>query len=451
LKLGKLFTSGAVLLTAGSLIASSCGSSSKTPAAAGTTAAPAAAATTAAPAAATTAAPAAATTAAPAAATTAAPAATTAAPSADPLGAKGPAPTGTPIKIGYVWSGVSASVDNSGDEVATQAMVKFLNEYQSGIAGHPISLSICATNSDTALAAKCGDQMIADNVAVVLFNVVGEIAPWATKVIEAKIPIFAYSSADASLMKGGDVFTMSNPIAGLASFPASVAKKNGFTSAVVSVINVPAAVGPAKALATPLFTAAGAKVNVLPIAPDAADHTSDVQAALKDNPQMWHIIGNPAYCSLDIKALRTAGYKGQITMISNCLDPAAVKALGKDLEGIQVSFASGEDPADPDFQQLQAIATKYTGGKLVPQGTPVGSYLVWEAFNRVMKKATSITPADIAATIKATDGTIAVPTVKGSFIKCDGKQVPGIAIACTGGFLVGTLDATGKISAFSTP
>lgn len=73
---------------------------------------------------------------------------------------------------------------------------------------------------------------------------IGEIGPWATKALEAKIPIFAYSSADASLLKGGDVFTMSNPIAGLAAFPASVAKKNGFKTAAVSVINVPAASGP---------------------------------------------------------------------------------------------------------------------------------------------------------------------------------------------------------------
>lgn len=57
-----------------------------------------------------------------------------------------------------------------------------------------------------------------------LFNVIGEIAPWSTKVLEAKIPIFPYSSADGSLLKGGDVFTMSNPIASLAAFPASIAK-----------------------------------------------------------------------------------------------------------------------------------------------------------------------------------------------------------------------------------
>ncbi len=364
---------------------------------------------------------------------------------------KAKAPSGAKLKVGYVWSGVSAAVDNSADEKSMRAMVKYINEFGGGIGGKPVDVTVCATNSDAALASKCGDQMIADKASIVLFNVIGEIAPWATKVLEAKIPIFAYASADASLLKGGDVFTMSNPIAGIASFPASIAKKNGFKTAAVSVINVPAASGPASALAPPLFGAVGAKAEIVPIAPDAPDHTADVQAALKNNPEMWHIIGNPAYCSLDIKALRTAGYKGKITMISNCLDPAAVKALGADLKGILVSFSSGEDPANADTVAFKAILKKYAPA-VVPQGTPVGTYLVWEAFRRIMSaQKGAVTSASMVAAIRATDGSIGVPTMTGSTIKCDGKQVPGITIACTGGFVVGELNESGVIASFSAP
>ena len=423
---------GVAVVLSAALVAAGCGSSKKAVAPA-TTAAPAV--TTA------------------AAATTAAPAATTAAPAttvaADPLGAK-TAAAGDPITIGYMWSGVSAAVDNSSDEQTAQAMVKFLNEYRGGIGGHPIKLEICA-GSDTATASACGDKMVAAKPAVVLFNVIGDVKAWATKVIEAKIPIFAYSSAEASLLAPGtDAFTMSNPLAGLGFFPAGLAKKLGAKKAVLSVINVPAAVGPANQLTKPLFTAVGTELTIVPIAPDAADHTSAVQEALQGNPEIWHIVGNPAYCSLDIKALRTAGFKGQISMISNCLDPAAVKALGADLKDIKVSFSSGEDPKDPDTIELGAILKKYSD-KTVPQGTAVGAYLVWTAFNRVMKGATDITSAGIVTRVRATDGTIPMPTVKGATIKCDGKQVPGIAIACTGSYLVGTLDDKGTVGAFSAP
>jgi branched-chain amino acid transport system substrate-binding protein len=434
---------GVAVVVSAALLAAGCGSSKKvaTPAtttAAATTATTVAAATTAAPA-----------TTVAAATTTAAAPATTAAP-ADPLGAK-TAAAGDPITIGYMWSGVSAAVDNSSDEQMAQATIKFLNDYRGGIAGHPIKLEICA-GSDTATASACGDKMVAAKPAAVLFNVIGDVKPWASKVIEAKIPIIAYSSADASLLAPGlDVFTMSNPIAGLAVFPAAEAKKLGAKKNALSVINVPAAVGPATALAKPMFAAAGLEVNIVATAPDAADHTSAVQEALKQNPETWHIVGNPAYCTLDIKALRTAGFKGQISMISNCLDPSAIKTLGADLKGIKVDYVAGEDPTNPDNIEMLALAKKYGDPKLVPQGTAVGAYLVWSAFNRIMKGATDITPAGIVTRMRATDGTIVVPTMKGSVIKCDGKQVPGIAIACTNGYLIGVLDDKGGVASYSAP
>jgi ABC-type branched-subunit amino acid transport system substrate-binding protein len=427
-----------MVLASASLLAAACGSSAKKADPATTTTA-GKTATTAAPATTTTAA--ATTTAAPKPATTPAP--------ADPLGTPTKA-TGEPILLGYSWSGVSAAVDNTPDEQTAQATVKYLNEYRGGIGGRPIKLSICA-GSDTATASACGDQFVADKVTAVLMNVQGDIKPWATKVIAAKIPIIAYSSADASLLAPGvDAFSLSNPVAGIAFFPAGVAKKLGAKKAAVSVINVPAAVGPVEKLAKAIYAAGGTELNVVAIAPDAADHTSAIQEALQGNPETFHIIGNPAYCTNTIKALKTAGYKGQITMISNCLDPAAIKTLGADLKGIQTSYASGEDPADPDTILLKAILKKYSE-KTAPQGTAVGGFLVWEGFARVMKGATDLTSTGIVTRMRATDGTIGVPTMKGSFIKCDGKQVPGVAIACVSGYLVGTLDDKGVPAAFSPP
>jgi hypothetical protein len=137
-------------------------------------------------------------------------------------------------------------------------------------------------------------------------------------------------------------------------------------------------------------------------------------------------------------------------MISNCLDPAAVKTLGSDLKGIMVSYSSGDDPKDPDTIEFAAILKKYNE-KVVPHGTPVGSYVVWTAFNRVMKGATDITPDGIVAKVRASNGTIPVPTVKGASIKCDGNQVPGIAIACTASYLIVTLDEKGAAGTFSAP
>jgi branched-chain amino acid transport system substrate-binding protein len=440
---------GVALLITAALVAAGCGSSKTaapaTTVAPATTAAPTA--TTAAPAA-TTAAPAA-TTAAPA-ATTAAPAATTAAP-ADPLG-KPNAAKGTPLKVGYIWSGVSAAIDNSEDLAAAQATAKWVNEYQGGVAGHPLELIPCATNEDPAIAAACGTQMVEAGVPAVLFNVNGQVGPWAKIVTAAKIPIIAFSTADPSVLAPGlDVFTLTNPIAGISSFPADLAKKAGYTKAAIIVIDVPGATGPVKAMAPPLFAAQGVPaVDLVAIAPGTADMSPQVQAELQKDPQGVHIIGNPAFCATAVKALRDASFKGTISMISNCLDPATIKALGTSLKGIVVSYAAGEKPDDPDYSAFKALAAKYSPDKkITPSGTPVGGFVVILGFSRMLAALKGdVTSASITTQIRA-NGPLPAPTLgAGKTFLCDGKQVPGISIACVKGIAYATLDDKGVAGDF---
>lgn len=396
---------------------------------------------------------AAATTAAPA-ATTAAPAATTKAPAttaaaADPLGTK-KAASGTPLKVGYMWSGVSPAVDNSSDLASAKAVVKWINEYGGGIAGRPLELVDCPTNSDTSVAAACGSTMTSGGFPIVLFNVVGEIEPWATPTIAAGIPILAYSSADMSILGSPDtVFTLSNPIAGIAQFPAVLAKQKSAKLSVVDVINVPAASGPAQGLAPPTFQALGAgAVDVVAISPTAADHSPDVQAELQKNPDVWHIIGNPAYCSLSIRALKDAGFKGAISGISNCIDAAALKQLGSSIEGTYISYSAGEDPKNADYQQYLAIVDKYEKS-ISPHGTPVGSYVVLEGFRRLMADYKGdFSPADVAKHIRG-HGPLPQPTMENTNFQCNSSGVPAIKIACTGAFAYTQLDAKGAPTTFT--
>ena len=395
--------------------------------------------------------------------TTSSGAATTAAPAtsaAGPLGAADPAdPAKSTLKVGYIWSGVSPAVDNSADEVAADAMVKWINEYGGGIAGHPVQMVKCATNSDNSLAAACGTTFIEAKVQAVVMNTVGEVAPWATPVIAAGIPIVAFGTADPSLLpaaSGGTapanaaVFVMSNPTASISAFAAAIAKQVGAKKSVIDVIDVPAATQPAKALGPAGFAAKDAgTVTVLPISPTAPDHGPAIQAALKGNPDLVHVIGNPAYCTLSFEALRQADFKGTITGISNCLDDASRKALGSGWKGIYLSYAAGEDPANPDYIQFKAILDKYAAKKIDPSGTPVGAYVVWEAFHRLMAKATApnLTSQVITDTIRAAKA-VPMPTIPGATLTCDGKAVPALPIACTAGFTSSQMDANGMPTTF---
>jgi branched-chain amino acid transport system substrate-binding protein len=359
------------------------------------------------------------------------------------------------VKLGYVWSGVSPAVDNSADELAADATVKWINEYGGGLAGHPVQIVKCPTNSDVSIAAACATTLIEAKVQAVLFNVVGEIAPWATPVEKAGIPIIGFSSADASLLPASSkgtaadnapIFILSNPTSGIAAFPAALAKDKGAKNSVIDVIDVPGATGPAQALGPALFKAAGAgNVTVVPISPTAPDHGPAIQAALKNSPDLWHIIGNPAYCTLSIKGLLDANYKGIISGIGNCIDAASRKALGDKWKGIVLSYAWGEDVANKDYIQFQAILDKFAAKKTEPHGTSVGAYVVWEGLHRFLAAnppSGDITSDAIIKSMRA-GSKIPMPTIDGPTYTCDGKAVPGVPIACTAGFTSATMGADG--------
>lgn len=374
----------------------------------------------------------------------------TEAPSDDPLGTPTPA-SGDPVRVGYVWAGVAPTIDNSADEIAADAITEWINEYGGGIGGRPLELVKCATNSDVSIAATCGSAMLEADVPAVLFNVVGEVEPWATPILAAGVPIVAYASVDAVLMTpDAPAFILSNPSAVVGLFPAAIAKEQGAKHSAILVIDVPGASGPALAAAPPTFEGMGAgTVNVVPISPTAPDHGPAVQVELQNNPEVVHIIGNPAFCSLSIRALKDAGYTGTITMISNCVDDALKEQLGSDLEGIYVSYGAGEDPSNADYQLFTQILDRYATTKVVPSGTPVGSWVTLEGFRRVMADFTGeFTPEAITAHIRGHEA-LPLPDNDAGVFKCDGQAVPGLAIACTSSFTYSVLDAEGNPTTFT--
>src|SRR5262245_57410610 len=76
------------------------------------------------------------------------------------LGPKAPA-SGTPVKVGFVFDGKSPSTDSTCQLQASQAIVKYLNDYQKGLGGHPIELVSCESGqNNTAGATDCANQLV---------------------------------------------------------------------------------------------------------------------------------------------------------------------------------------------------------------------------------------------------------------------------------------------------
>src|SRR5579862_9572225 len=58
--------------------------------------------------------------------------------------------TGTPVKVGLISDGKSATIDDTSEISAAQASASYINDYRGGVAGHPIDLVVCQTHQTPA-------------------------------------------------------------------------------------------------------------------------------------------------------------------------------------------------------------------------------------------------------------------------------------------------------------
>jgi branched-chain amino acid transport system substrate-binding protein len=376
-------------------------------------------------------------------------ASTTTATGGDPLGTPQKA-TGTPVKIGYISDGRSASIDNTDELLTAEATAKWANDYQNGLAGHPIDLQTCETKQDAALATDCANQMVQKQVAAVVFNVSGQSSSLGKPLQDANVPLIAWQAADIATDKDS-TFVLSNGLSSM-SQPAAVARDKKYTKAAIIVIDVPGASGPAKTLGVKALANAGVpNADVVAIAPGTADMGPQIQAALGKDPQLVHLIGDSAFCTTALQALQAASYSGTITAISQCISDATIKTVGDYLKGVLVGYNATIDPNDPDYKTFVAVVNKYAQnpGSISLTSNPVGAFAVVSNFVRAMAKASgTITQPSVITTIR---GAGALPLAMGAGLtfNCNGKAISILPAVCTSGFVQATLDAQGKPTDFT--
>ena len=289
-------------------------------------------------------------------------ASTTVAATADPLGPMNPA-TGTPVKIGMIDDGKGPGIDNSIDVPAAQATVKWLNERMNGFAGHPITLDVCVDNADPGKASDCANQLITDNVVAVAVNASTQASSLWTVLHQAHIPVMFYGVSSKLIL--GDpqtTFALGSPVAVLVSFPSGLAKAKGATTVTAVVIDVPAATDAYKSGVQGLYQQEGLKLDVVAVAPGTADMTPQMQKVVSTNPTgIVTVVGNDAFCIAAFDGLRTAGFKGTVAAVPQCITDATRKAVPSDfLKGMEISATTPfQDQSDPSVVQYFAVMDKY--------------------------------------------------------------------------------------------
>ncbi|WP_018501784.1 ABC transporter substrate-binding protein [Parafrankia discariae] len=352
---------------------------------------------------------------------------------------------GEPVKIGVVSDGRSASIDNSVQFSVAEATAKWWNEHHGGVGGRPIELVTCETQADPARGTDCGNQMIEKNVVAVA---VGESAVaegvW-QPLADADIPVMFFGAGSESILSDPNSFTVGDPTFATLQQPLILAKDKGLKKVTEVVIDVPAALHNAQDIAPPLMEKAGLDYQLIRIPPGTADMTPQLQSVAGDKSSVVFIVGNDSFCISAINGLRSVGFEGTVSAISQCITDATRKAVpGDALEGMVIGASVPVGGSDPSSVLYNTVIETY--GKDIDTGSSSGRgmFVTFAGLLTSLEDITGeITPKTVTAAIKAMPEK-ELPGAAGLHFRCNGKAYPEQQAACVRGGLTTTLDSDGQ-------
>ena len=131
------------------------------------------------------------------------------------------------MKIGLLTTGGNCQGCTSNYEApAARAAVAWANDYENGLAGHPMTLDVCIDNNDPGKGTDCANQMIRDGVVAVVFGSSG-IAETEWKILhDAGIPVVNHSTTTtAMVLDPKSTFILYDSNAQTVTLPIAVAKQ----------------------------------------------------------------------------------------------------------------------------------------------------------------------------------------------------------------------------------
>jgi len=359
---------------------------------------------------------------------------------------------GTPVKIGVISNGKTPTVDQSDETPVAQATAEWINQYQGGLGGHPIQLSICDDHGTAGEATDCANKMISDKVAAVVVGQESQLEAIWNALHTSGIPIYLYGASNPNVVADPNTFVLTNGHAVLLGLPAGVAKKNKSKKVSIVAIDVPAATSFFKDPGPSLYQKEGLELELIPIAAGTADMTPQMQKLASGNPNgTVFIIGNDAFCIAALNGLRTAAFKGKITTIPQCLTDATRTSVPADfLEGISISATSPiQNPKAPSMKQYYAVLDKF-GASSVDKSNIGGAAMYmavagFAAANKGLKG--DPTSAALSEATKKMDWTV-LPGSGGLHFRCNSKADPTQPAVCSNGTLVAQLNSQGNVTKY---
>jgi branched-chain amino acid transport system substrate-binding protein len=353
---------------------------------------------------------------------------------------------GAPVLVGFVATGKTAAVDTSDEIKGAEAVVKYANEYLGGIGGRPIELVTCEEKSVPATAQDCANQFISKKVLIVDNGSAGQSGLVYKGLQPAGIPFVGGLNSDPLIFASSSAFVIGNPLNPFGG-PAAFAKKEGNKKITLLVIDVPSASGPAKQLFPSFAKNAGAASDVVPIAPGTADMSAQVQTAISSGTDQFHLIGDPAFCTSALKAIKQLAFKGDVTILDRCINEVGAASIPGGYEGTTVIGQANYAPDNDEFKLYSAVIGQ-TG--LANSANASSGYQGMLGMVRALNgaKVTDFTSAGFTAAIKAAPAA-KLPLGGGATFKCDGTAIPAISKSICSTFgVAGTAAKDGKVSTY---
>jgi branched-chain amino acid transport system substrate-binding protein len=345
--------------------------------------------------------------------------------------------TGSPIKIGFIVDGKTAAIDTTGQEAAANAAAKYVNDHLGGVKGRPIEIEWCYSLGTPAGSADCANKMIVDNVPIVLGSTPASPAPIVSALGQAGVPYFLNVAGDSSTVLAPNASVLTNTLGNVVA-PIVVAKEKNAKRISVIIVDLPAAVGPFKGLAEPLFTKEGIESSFAPVPLGTPDMTPQVQAELSKNPDMFVVLGEPSFCTAALSAMNTLGFQGTKYINSQCMSPDLHSSVSGGIGGVLVGATASLDASDPEVALYLAAMATYAP-EAVPNATatPDGwsPVLAWARAMNAGLTSSEITPQAVTAAFAAAPAQ-PMPLFAGQTFKCDRSAFKLTPAVCTKAFAV---------------
>lgn len=347
------------------------------------------------------------------------------------------AATGSPVKIGVLNPDGSLVSDPESKKIAA-AVIAYANDHLGGLGGHKIVEDYCAVDEGTpSVAAACANKFVHDGVAGVVNTVDGGDGAAPGIIAPAGIAYTTWQQPGPAALNMDNSFSWTAGTIGVVGGMAQKAAADKAKNFTIYVTDQGKVVAGFSALANPIFKAVAPqiKLTIQGVTAGAADASPQITAGLKDKPESVAVVGDDASCAQMLSALQTAGYKGKLNVIPQCLSQTVFDAIGG------TSYVDGAydwgypQSADdtPEQNLLDAIIDTYAPGD---QGSALaGAYQAMLSFVRMVNAGAGSndvsTKAGIIAAIKAAKD-VPMPLGDGKTMTCNAPMPTAKALCSTG-------------------